>query len=135
MYGTREDLCRMLNEQYPAETPLNLIIWTPADIEALADGMEYSFSEHDVRAVLERMDTIPEEQRLESGVSAGLVMALIDQVKEGTVAKLAMRQPFVLFKGLTFQKLCLPGAFRPGDHHNKMLRPGLCVVHASPQYL
>ncbi|EPF5949319.1 hypothetical protein R4R01_004650, partial [Escherichia coli] len=45
----------------------------------------------------------------------------------GTVAKLAMRQPFVLFKGLTFQKLCLPGAFRPGDHHNKMLRPGLCV--------
>lgn len=66
MYGTREDLCRMLNEQYPAETPLNLIIWTPADIEALADGMEYSFSEHDVRAVLERMDTIPEEQRLES---------------------------------------------------------------------
>lgn len=55
--------------------------------------------------------------------------------KMGTVAKLAMRQPFVLFKGLTFQKLCLPGAFRPGDHHNKMLRPGLCVVHASPQYL
>ncbi|WP_370655419.1 IS1 family transposase, partial [Klebsiella pneumoniae] len=53
----------------------------------------------------------------------------------GTDAKLAMRQPFVLFKGLTFQKLCLPGAFRPGDHHNKMLRPGLCVVHASPQYL
>ncbi len=38
---------------------------------------------------------------------------------KGTVAKLAMRQPFVLFKGLTFQKLCLPGAFRPGDHHNK----------------
>ncbi|PRN15982.1 alcohol dehydrogenase, partial [Acinetobacter baumannii] len=27
--------------------------------------------------------------------------------KNGTVAKLAMRQPFVLFKGLTFQKLCL----------------------------
>nr|WP_181713187.1 hypothetical protein [Klebsiella pneumoniae] len=27
-----------------------------------------------------------------------------------------MRQPFVLFKGLTFQKLCLPGAFRPGGH-------------------
>ncbi|EHH7049950.1 recombinase family protein [Escherichia coli] len=57
------------------------------------------------------------------------------RILEGTVAKLAMRQPFVLFKGLTFQKLCLPGAFRPGDHHNKMLRPGLCVVHASPQYL
>ncbi|MGT7790280.1 hypothetical protein ACRWZK_25180, partial [Escherichia coli] len=37
-----------------------------------------------------------------------------DSRKKGTVAKLAMRQPFVLFKGLTFQKLCLPGAFRPG---------------------
>ncbi len=60
---------------------------------------------------------------------------VIGEIYTGTVAKLAMRQPFVLFKGLTFQKLCLPGAFRPGDHHNKMLRPGLCVVHASPQYL
>ncbi|WP_284318733.1 hypothetical protein, partial [Escherichia coli] len=27
-------------------------------------------------------------------------------ILKGTVAKLAMRQPFVLFKGLTFQKLC-----------------------------
>ncbi|MCV2433027.1 hypothetical protein OFP12_25460, partial [Escherichia coli] len=42
----------------------------------------------------------------------------VDRAFSGTVAKLAMRQPFVLFKGLTFQKLCLPGAFRPGDHHN-----------------
>jgi hypothetical protein len=49
--------------------------------------------------------------------------------------KVSDEAAFVLFKGLTFQKLCLPGAFRPGDHHNKMLRPGLCVVHASPQYL
>ncbi len=64
-----------------------------------------------------------------------LSVNVIQGVNNGTVAKLAMRQPFVLFKGLTFQKLCLPGAFRPGDHHNKMLRPGLCVVHASPQYL
>ncbi|WP_323748632.1 DUF3363 domain-containing protein, partial [Escherichia coli] len=30
-----------------------------------------------------------------------------DAGRDGTVAKLAMRQPFVLFKGLTFQKLCL----------------------------
>ncbi|MCQ6926455.1 conjugative transfer relaxase/helicase TraI, partial [Escherichia coli] len=35
-----------------------------------------------------------------NGKSAGIWL--------GTVAKLAMRQPFVLFKGLTFQKLCLP---------------------------
>ncbi|MFO5776636.1 hypothetical protein ACLBR6_26105, partial [Klebsiella pneumoniae] len=44
-----------------------------------------------------------------------LITTFLTGVEEkGTVAKLAMRQPFVLFKGLTFQKLCLPGAFRPG---------------------
>ncbi|MFB3935672.1 recombinase family protein, partial [Klebsiella pneumoniae] len=69
------------------------------------------------------------------GGSLGQVITLLDDLKKrgitfiaikdridtnapvigeiGTVAKLAMRQPFVLFKGLTFQKLCLPGAFRP----------------------
>ncbi|OWP36773.1 alcohol dehydrogenase, partial [Raoultella ornithinolytica] len=56
--------------------------------------------------------------------SRKLPPAILLNTIRGTVAKLAMRQPFVLFKGLTFQKLCLPGAFRPGDHHNKMLRPG-----------
>ncbi len=110
--------------------------------------------------VLAKMDTrVLQEQRLEaiaqikeaqSAVAAAQALleqrqsetraaqSLVNQRQaelDGTVAKLAMRQPFVLFKGLTFQKLCLPGAFRPGDHHNKMLRPGLCVVHASPQYL
>ncbi|MEY7423837.1 transposase, partial [Klebsiella pneumoniae] len=57
------------------------------------------------------------------GVAASQLFLWRKQYQEGsltgTVAKLAMRQPFVLFKGLTFQKLCLPGAFRPGDHHNK----------------
>ncbi|WP_213667216.1 hypothetical protein, partial [Escherichia coli] len=58
-----------------------------------------------------------------SRILTGNYCNLPEVKKNGTVAKLAMRQPFVLFKGLTFQKLCLPGAFRPGDHHNKMLRP------------
>lgn len=31
MYGTCETLCRLLNEHYPAETPLNLIVWSPED--------------------------------------------------------------------------------------------------------
>lgn len=82
MYGTCESLCRLLSEQYPAETPLNLIVWSPADIEALGEGMNYAVSEQDTREVLERLDTIPEEQRLESGVSACVVMELIEQVKQ-----------------------------------------------------
>ncbi|WP_223229120.1 Ig-like domain-containing protein, partial [Salmonella enterica] len=40
--------------------------------------------------------------------SVTLVTDSGDSDVDGTVAKLAMRQPFVLFKGLTFQKLCLP---------------------------
>ncbi|EGN5084652.1 DUF1380 domain-containing protein [Salmonella enterica] len=86
MYGTCETLCRLLSEQYPAETPLNLIIWSPVDIEALADGMECAVSDQDIKAVLARLDAIPEEQRLESGVSASAVMDLIGQVKETTRA-------------------------------------------------
>ncbi|MDE9681400.1 DUF1380 domain-containing protein, partial [Citrobacter portucalensis] len=86
MYGTCKTLCRLLREQYPAETPLNLIVWSPADIEALADGMEYAVSKQDTRAVLARMDAIPEEQRLESGVSASAVMDLIEQVKQAVPA-------------------------------------------------
>lgn len=82
MYGTCETLCRLLSEQYPAQSPLNLIVWSPADIEALVDGMEYAVSEQDIKAVLERMDAIPKEQQLESGVSASAVMDLIVLVKE-----------------------------------------------------
>lgn len=84
-------------------------------------------------ARLDRSEPIENDELAQAEVASDFAEALDDTL--GTVAKLAMRQPFVLFKGLTFQKLCLPGAFRPGDHHNKMLRPGLCVVHASPQYL
>ncbi|OWQ16886.1 resolvase, partial [Klebsiella pneumoniae] len=47
------------------------------------------------------------------GITDGKVSYPCRDTEKGTVAKLAMRQPFVLFKGLTFQKLCLPGAFRP----------------------
>ncbi|MGS7922256.1 hypothetical protein, partial [Escherichia coli] len=38
----------------------------------------------------------------------GRLQGSVESGFSGTVAKLAMRQPFVLFKGLTFQKLCLP---------------------------
>ena len=57
------------------------------------------------------------------------IAAAIKQVnrrhtEHGTVAKLAMRQPFVLFKGLTFQNSAYQAHFAR-DHHNKMLRHGL----------
>ncbi|EDV4948562.1 hypothetical protein YN33_004644 [Salmonella enterica subsp. enterica] len=39
-------------------------------------------------------------------------------IASGTVAKLAMRQPFVLFKGLTFQKLCLPGCAAHSEYNH-----------------
>ncbi|MFG4233433.1 DUF3391 domain-containing protein, partial [Pseudomonas aeruginosa] len=61
---------------------------------------------------------LTEPQDLSAIRECGVGEVWVDLAKSGTVAKLAMRQPFVLFKGLTFQKLCLPGAFRPGDHHN-----------------
>ncbi|ECA3520049.1 recombinase family protein [Salmonella enterica subsp. enterica serovar Dublin] len=89
----------------------------------------------DMLGVFAEFETNLRRERQMEGIAAAKARGVYRGRKPGTVAKLAMRQPFVLFKGLTFQKLCLPGAFRPGDHHNKMLRPGLCVVHASPQYL
>jgi len=82
MYGTRETICQMLAEQYPAQTPLNIVVWSPSDIEALAEGMEHRVSDDEIQGVLELIDDISEEQRLESGVSAGAVMDLIAQVKE-----------------------------------------------------
>ncbi len=53
----------------------------------------------------------------------------------GTVAKLAMRQPFVLFKGLTFQKLCLPGAFPPTGWRRQATLVKMRACMTSPQYL
>ncbi|WP_218571512.1 hypothetical protein, partial [Klebsiella michiganensis] len=60
-------------------------------------------------------DTRPVTVAPVTGIGDTIGMLMSHGNISGTVAKLAMRQPFVLFKGLTFQKLCLPGAFRPGD--------------------
>ncbi|WP_275368950.1 transcriptional regulator, partial [Klebsiella pneumoniae] len=46
--------------------------------------------------------------RIDAWENNAVEFTRIEAGKNGTVAKLAMRQPFVLFKGLTFQKLCLP---------------------------
>ncbi|HCN8495701.1 TPA: DUF1380 family protein, partial [Escherichia coli] len=42
MYGTCETLCRELAVKYPGDMPLMLVIWSPEEIQALADGMEIS---------------------------------------------------------------------------------------------
>ncbi|MDL6584976.1 hypothetical protein QS424_25680, partial [Escherichia coli] len=70
-----------------------------------------------VQAIRVSALTVPENE-LSRRARENLDALNAEEYDLGTVAKLAMRQPFVLFKGLTFQKLCLPGAFRPGDHHN-----------------
>ncbi|HFL9255224.1 DUF1380 family protein, partial [Escherichia coli] len=52
MYGTCETLCRALAAKYPGDMPLMLVIWSPEEIQALADGMDISLSDHEIRTVL-----------------------------------------------------------------------------------
>ncbi|MBL1615265.1 DUF1380 family protein, partial [Escherichia coli] len=55
MYGTCETLCRELAVKYPGDMPLMLVIWSPEEIQALADGMEISLTGHEIRTVLARL--------------------------------------------------------------------------------
>ncbi|MFO4892211.1 recombinase family protein, partial [Salmonella enterica subsp. enterica serovar 1,4,[5],12:i:-] len=65
-----------------------------------------------VLRILSRGDTLIVWKLDRLGRSMRHLVVLVEELRDrginGTVAKLAMRQPFVLFKGLTFQKLCLP---------------------------
>ncbi|EMX83000.1 hypothetical protein EC2720900_5166 [Escherichia coli 2720900] len=65
MYGTCETLCRELAAQYTENTPLMLVVWSPEEIQALADGMEISLTGHEIRTVLARLRT----SRKNSGLS------------------------------------------------------------------
>ena len=78
MYGTCETLCRELAAKYPGDTPLMLVVWSPEEIQALADGMDISLSDHEIRTVLARLEDIPEE----SGISSAAVMEIISNVSE-----------------------------------------------------
>ncbi len=49
--------------------------------------------------------------------------------------KVSDEAAFCLIQRPYISKTLLTRRISPRDHHNKMLRPGLCVVHASPQYL
>ena len=82
MYGTCETLCRALAAKYPGDTPVMLVIWSPEEIQALADGMDISLSDHEIRTVLARLEDIPEDQRIESGISSAAAMEIISNVSE-----------------------------------------------------
>ncbi|EFC6289871.1 hypothetical protein AJR17_026050 [Shigella boydii] len=82
MYGTCETLCRALAAKYQGDMPLMLVIWSPEEIQALADGMDISLSDHEIRTVLARLEDIPEDQRIESGISSAAAMEIISNVSE-----------------------------------------------------
>lgn len=82
MYGTREILCQQLRDLYPADEPLQLFVWSCEDIKGLAEGMEYSMTDPEIKMVLERLDALPEEIYLGTGISTGTVMEIISQVKD-----------------------------------------------------
>ncbi|EFE7579926.1 DUF1380 domain-containing protein [Escherichia coli] len=82
MYGTCETLCCELAAQYTENTPLMLVVWSPEEIQALADGMEISLTGHEIRTVLARLEDIPEDQRIESGISSAAVMEIIRNESE-----------------------------------------------------
>ncbi len=88
MYGTCETLCRELAAKYPGYTPLMLVIWSPEEIQALADGMDISLSDPEIRTVLARLEDIPEDQRIESGISSAAAMEIISKRQRSTVLTL-----------------------------------------------
>ncbi len=57
------------------------------------------------------------------------------RVYKGHCCKVSDEAAFCLIQRPYISKTLLTRRISPRDHHNKMLRPGLCVVHASPQYL
>ncbi|EFH3449468.1 DUF1380 domain-containing protein [Escherichia coli] len=77
MYGTCETLCRELAAQYPGDAPLMLVVWSPEEIQALADGMDISLSDHEIRAVLARMEDIRHILRAFSLLRPGGVLVAV----------------------------------------------------------
>ncbi|STI62379.1 Protein of uncharacterised function (DUF1380) [Escherichia coli] len=51
----------------------------PGEIQALADGMDISLSDPEIRTVLARLEDIPEDQRIESGISSAAAMEIISK--------------------------------------------------------
>ena len=119
MYGTCETLCRELAAKYPGYTPLMLVIWSPEEIQALADGMDISLSDPEIRTVLARLEDIPEDQRIESGISSAAAMEIINNVSENRQVTV----PAELLASLIQQKTAEnPRPVRAGRKGGKALR-------------
>lgn len=54
----------------------------PGRDSGLADGMDISLADPEIRTVLARLEDIPEDQRTESGISSAAVMEIISNVSE-----------------------------------------------------
>ncbi|CSI58980.1 Protein of uncharacterised function (DUF1380) [Shigella sonnei] len=74
MYGTCETLCRALAAKYPGDTPLMLVIWSPEEIQALADGMDSS------GAAMEIINNVRENRQVT--VPAELLASLIQTAEQ-----------------------------------------------------
>lgn len=81
MYGTCETLCRELAAKYPGYTPLMLVIWSPEEIQALADGMDISLSDPEIRTVWRARRTSRKTSRW-VGISSAAAMEIISNVSE-----------------------------------------------------
>ncbi|EHM7432735.1 TPA: DUF1380 family protein [Escherichia coli] len=117
MYGTCETLCRELAAKYPGDTTLMLVIWSPEEIQALADGMEISLTDHEIRTVLARLEDIPEDQRTESGISSGVAMEIINNVRENrqVTVPAVMLEKVMALAGSEMKRLYAVGSENGGD--------------------
>ncbi|WP_404841852.1 NADPH:quinone reductase [Citrobacter amalonaticus] len=81
--------------------------------------------------------TVGSAQKAQRALDAGAwqVINYREENIVGHCCKVSDEAAFCLIQRPYISKTLLTRRISPRDHHNKMLRPGLCVVHASPQYL
>ncbi|EPA1831523.1 TPA: DUF1380 family protein [Escherichia coli] len=117
MYGTCETLCRDLAAQYPGDTPLMLVVWSPEEIQTLADGMDISLSDHEIRTILARLEDIPEDRRIESGISSAAAMEIISNVSENrqVTVPAVMLEKVMALAGSEMKRLYAVGSENGGD--------------------
>lgn len=80
MYGTCEILCRELAAKYPADTPLMLVVWS---LKRFRPSLtEWIFPCPIMKSGPSGARRTSEDQRIESGISSGVAMEIISNVRE-----------------------------------------------------